>query len=104
MRAAVRPLHQVVRRHGKGFSRVLMLARILRTTVGAAGLIFLKASAQPGFAFIIEGEPTALPTFLWRFLAGMAGIVAFFYLRTTINRAYIRQGEREAALSSKWTL
>ena len=83
---------------------MLMFARIFRGVIGFAGLVFLKASAQPAIAFFLEGDAPALPPFVWRFLVGVTGVVAFFYLRAPINRAYIAQGNAPGPLHSKWKL
>jgi len=82
----------------------LTTIRVIRALVGLFGLIMLKASLQPGFEYFGEGETASFVTFAWRCLTGVAALVAFFRIRTNINRAYIARGNAAAPLRSVWRL
>ena len=80
---------------------MLMTIRVVRAIIGVVALVMFKASVQPGFQFILEGDAPSLPTFAWRLGAGVCALAAFFYLRASINAAYVARGKGPGPLRGK---
>jgi len=80
---------------------MLMTMRVVRAIVGLVALILLKASVQPGVQFFVGADESSLEPLGIRLIGGMLAITAFFYLRHSINNAYVSHGKGPGPLRTR---
>ena len=70
---------------------MILRLRILRGIIGVFTLALIKASYQPGFEFLLEGNIDNLKLFLFRCACSILGFLLFSHLRNEINSLHIKQ-------------